>query len=167
MDTKDHLELKNSLIVLYSPSFSFFTIYIAFLVSSFYEENYQTRKSFRLCNLHNKKFWWEFLLSSLDVFRKIPSVNFLKESSESIVYFVNSTSSLEEIIKNSYRTIVFFKLDRFFSWSKGFKRTYSAVGKVTLKERLKNLEEFNLKVGKIFFLLQGKDKEVSSAKNLI
>lgn len=154
---KEQLGFKNSLVVVYCPYFSFFSIYLAFLISNFYEKNYQIKKSFRICTLHSKKAWWEFFLSSIELFREIPARNFLKESDESIVYFVDSIESLKEIIKNSYRTLVFFKLNSSFNWFQGYKRIYSAIGKVTLKERLKNLREFNAKLEKIFSNLTKKE----------
>ncbi|AFO52298.1 hypothetical protein MHLP_03590 [Candidatus Mycoplasma haematolamae str. Purdue] len=149
LEGEEHLSRKSSLIVLYSKSFSWEILSLGFLLSNFYRDTYQLTRFFRYCVLSTSRPWWYFLTSSVEILERVPSPQFLKEFEHSLVCFSDDLDQLKKLSLNSFKNVVFVKLESSFSWKKGTNRVFQVVGSISSKERLKAFSETELKIDQI------------------
>ncbi|CCE66922.1 hypothetical protein [Candidatus Mycoplasma haematominutum] len=149
----DYLTPKHNLIVFYSPTLKLELLSISFLLSAAYKSNFQKGRSFKFCILTNSRPRWLFLLSSLEILYKIPSTRYLKESIYPLVCFTDSIDKLRKFTLESYKTVIFFRVESSYTWWKGTKREFQAIGSLNTRERLGNSAQIELKLDKIVELL--------------
>ncbi|AHC39955.1 hypothetical protein OVS_02400 [Mycoplasma ovis str. Michigan] len=149
LESYNLLNRKDVFIFVYSKRLSWPLLSLAFLITNYYQKIYQKRQFFKFCIISRTKPNWWFWLSSLDPLSKMPSSKFFKEFDCPIICFSNSIKKLKDLAIKSYKTIVFFRFETYFSWKTGFLNTFRAIGKLDSNELLRNVNKAELKLSQI------------------
>ncbi|AFN65234.1 hypothetical protein WEN_02235 [Mycoplasma wenyonii str. Massachusetts] len=149
LESYNLLNRKDTFICIYCKRINWTLLSLAFLLTNYYQKAYQKTRAFKFCVLSESKPKWWFLLSLLDPLSQLPNSKFLKEFDCPVICFSSSINKLKRFALKSYKTMVFFRFEQFFSWKTGFLNTFRAIGKIDYNELLKNASKAELKLVEI------------------
>ncbi|RAO94831.1 hypothetical protein DNK47_02990 [Mycoplasma wenyonii] len=149
LESYNLLTRKDTFACIYCKRINWASLSLAFLLSNYYQKTYQKARAFKFCVISESKPNWWVLLSSLEPLTQMPDSKFLKEFDCPIICLSTSIAKLKELTLKSYKSIVFFRFEKFFSWKTGFLNTFRVVGMLSSNELLRNVGKSELKLTQI------------------